>query len=71
MRLAMVLGHVIGPKVGRLARFCEPQALFILPRQTMTRIVHVIKHTKLQRLHRLPVHFRGLANLPEPQGVSG
>src|SRR6202022_3400411 len=29
------------------------------------------KHAKLQRLHRVPTHFRELANLPEPQDASG
>src|SRR6202035_2068790 len=71
MRRTMVLGHVIGPEVGRLASFREPKALFILARQTTARIVHVIKHAKLQRLHRVPTHFRELANLPEPQDASG
>lgn len=61
MRRTMVLGHVIGPEVGRLASFREPKALFILARQTTARIVHVIKHAKLQRLHRVPTH---LENLP-------
>jgi hypothetical protein len=47
--------------VGRLAIFRELKALFILARQTTARIVHVIKHAKLQSCI---VFLRILENLP-------
>jgi hypothetical protein len=34
-----------------------------LSRQTMTRIIHVIKQAKLQRLHRIPRVFESLPTL--------